>query len=139
MHLIPAGPNPPNPAELLSKPQLKTMFDELEQTYDFIIIDTPPLGIISDAQILMNMSHINIYIVRENFSKAEYVHSLDELHREGKVRNVSIVLNDSDFSRRYGYSYGHNYGYTNGGYGYYDTASHGKPFLKRIFKSGEKV
>jgi capsular exopolysaccharide synthesis family protein len=115
LDFISAGPIPPNPSELISKPQMAAMFRELCEMYDFIIVDTPPVGIVSDALQLMNYSHINIYVVRENYSKREYISSLDEQFEEGKFKNISILLNDSGFGKSYGYGYG----YGNGS-GYYE-------------------
>jgi capsular exopolysaccharide synthesis family protein len=134
LDVITAGPIPPNPAELISKKEMQLLFDELETRYDYIIIDTPPLGIVSDAFILMNHSHINIYIIRENYSKHEFIRSLNDLYEEEKLKNICIVLNDSDFRRAYGYGYGHHYGYLNGGSGYYDEDHAQLPFYKRMFK-----
>lgn len=137
LDLISSGPIPPNPAELISKKEMGVFFEELGKRYDYILVDTPPLGIVSDAMLLMNYSNINVYIIRENFSKHEYVKSLNELYEEGKLKNISIILNDSNFSKRYGYSYGHNYGYMNGGSGYYDDEHHRAPFFKRIFQKAK--
>ncbi|MEP7168742.1 MAG: polysaccharide biosynthesis tyrosine autokinase [Bacteroidota bacterium] len=134
LDIITAGPIPPNPAELISKNEMKVLFDELALRYDYVIVDTPPLGIVSDAFLLMNHSHINIYIIRENYSKHEFIRSLNDLYEEEKLKDICIVLNDSDFRRAYGYGYGHNYGYLNDGSGYYDEDHSNLPFYKRIFK-----
>lgn len=134
LDIITSGPIPPNPAELISKPEMKSFFDTLKESYDIIIIDTPPLGIVSDAFQLMNYSNINLYIVRENFSKLEFIRSLEEMRVEGKVSNMSIIINDTDFSKRYGYGYGHNYGYIKGGAGYYEADSNGSPLFRKIFR-----
>lgn len=134
LDLISSGPVPPNPAELISKEEMGVFFEELSKRYDYIIVDTPPLGIVSDAMQLMKYSHINVYIIRENFSKHEYVKSLNELYEEGKLKNTSVILNDSDFSKRYGYGYGHNYGYMNGGSGYYDDEHRSESFFKKILR-----
>ncbi|MBL0342299.1 MAG: polysaccharide biosynthesis tyrosine autokinase [Bacteroidetes bacterium] len=131
LDIISAGPIPPNPSELISKPQMGAFFEELSKMYDYIVVDTPPVGIVSDALLLMNYSHINIYVVRENYSRKEYIASLNEQFEEGKFKNISILLNDSNF----GNSYGYGYGYGNGS-GYYDDdfTSNGmsKKILKRI-------
>lgn len=119
LDIIPAGPVPPNPAELLAKPALGQLLDELGKTYDYIIIDTPPLGIVSDAFLIKNYSHLNIYVVRENYSKKEYIRSLNEMVELGKINNLCLLLNDSRLGQRYGYGYG-GYGYGYGGYGYYE-------------------
>ncbi|HEX5003207.1 MAG TPA: polysaccharide biosynthesis tyrosine autokinase [Bacteroidia bacterium] len=117
LDLIPSGPIPPNPGELVSKKELTDMIGELSKRYDYVLIDTPPLGIVSDAFVLMNLSHINVYVVRENFTRKEYIYQLNLLAEEGKLNNLAILLNDSDFGQSYGYSYGKGYG---NGYGYYD-------------------
>ncbi|MFM7053904.1 MAG: GumC family protein, partial [Bacteroidota bacterium] len=119
LDIIPAGPVPPNPAELLAKPALGQLLDELGKNYDYIIIDTPPLGIVSDAFLIKNYSHLNIYVVRENYSKKEYIRSLNEMVELGKINNLCLLLNDSRLGQRYGYGYG-GYGYGYGGYGYYE-------------------
>ncbi len=119
LDIIPSGPIPPNPSELVSKREMATLFDELSSMYDYIVVDTPPLGIVSDAMILMNYSHVNVYIVRENYSRKEYVQALNENFEQGKFNNMSIILNDSGLNGTYGNSYGYSYGYHTGS-GYYD-------------------
>jgi len=134
LDFISAGPIPPNPAELLSKKNLKEMIDKAKSIYDFVIIDTPPLGVVSDALLIMPQSDINLYIVRQGYSRIEFIKSLNELYEEGKFKNLSIVLNDSDFGRTYGYGYGHNYGYISGNEEYYGEVAPKKWSLKRLFK-----
>ena len=119
LDIIPSGPIPPNPSELISKPEMANFFSELEKKYDYIFIDTPPVGIVSDALQLMQYSHINVYVVRENYSQKDYITSLNDHFEEGKFKNLSILLNDSSLGKGYGYAYGAGYGYGNGS-GYYD-------------------
>jgi len=119
LDIIPSGPVPPNPSELISKPEMATMFEELAKKYDYIFVDTPPVGIVSDALQLMHYSHINVYVVRENYSRKDYITALNEQFEEGKFKNLSILLNDSTLGKGYGYAYGAGYGYGNGS-GYYD-------------------
>lgn len=118
LDIIISGPTPPNPAELLSKPLMGEMLAELKKSYDFIIIDTPPIGVVSDAFLLINQSDVNLYVVRQGYSRLEFLITLEELYEEGKIPNASIVLNDSNFAHTYGY--GHHYGYLDGNAGYYD-------------------
>lgn len=118
--IIISGPVPPNPAELMSKEIMQKTLQELKNRYDYIIIDTPPVGVISDAFLLTTKTDVNIYLVRQGYSRIEYVRTLDELYRDGRLGNLCILLNDSDFSSSYGYGYGHHYGYVNGNAGYYD-------------------
>lgn len=118
LDIIISGPTPPNPAELLSKPLMGEMLAELKKRYDFIVIDTPPIGVVSDAFILLNQSDVNLYVVRQGYSRLDFLKTLDDLYNDGKIPNASIVLNDSDFST--GSGYGHHYGYLDGNAGYYD-------------------
>ncbi len=116
LDFIPAGPIPPNPAELLAKKEVQELLLKLRERYDYIIIDTPPVGIVSDALTLMNLADITVFVVRENYSKKSYMKTINELHDSGKANNLCILLNDAGAHLRYGYGYG--YGYQ--GYGYYD-------------------
>ncbi len=118
LDIIPSGPIPPNPAELLAKKETQELMDELRTMYDYIIIDTPPVGIVSDAMMLMNIADINIFILRENYSKKEYIKNINTYYAQGKINNLCILLNDAGSNMRYGYGYGYSYGYH--GYGYYD-------------------
>jgi len=118
LDMIIAGPIPPNPAELLSRPAMGEMINALKEQYDYIVIDTPPIGVVSDAFILMPYADINMYLVRQGYSRLEFLKSLNELYKDGKIPNACILLNDSDFALSYGY--GHHYGYINGNAGYYD-------------------
>jgi len=133
LDMIPSGPIPPNPSELIGKPEMSSLFEDLRKQYDYIIVDTPPLGIVSDAFLIMKYTDINVYVVRENYSKKEYINSLNEQFEQDKFKNLSILVNDSGFGKGYGYGYG-NYGYGAGGYGYYDEdfSSNGK--IMGIFK-----
>lgn len=116
LDFIPAGPIPPNPAELLAKKEVQDLLIKLRSRYDYIIIDTPPVGIVSDALTLMNLADITVFLVRENYSKKAYLKTINELHESGKANNLCILLNDAGANLKYGYGYG--YGYH--GYGYYD-------------------
>ena len=106
--------------------------NELRTMYDYIIIDTPPVGIVSDAMMLMNLADINIFILRENYSKKEYMKTINDYYVQGKVKNLCVLLNDAGTNHRYGYGYGYSYGYH--GYGYYDEEHQKKGFFGRLFK-----
>ncbi len=129
LDIIPSGPIPPNPAELLSKKETLVLLDTLRERYDYILIDTPPVGIVSDAMVLMNYADINVFILRENYSKKEYIKTINDYYAQGKVKNLCILLNDAGVNQRYGYGYGYSYGYY--GYGYYDEEKKKKSFFKR--------
>jgi tyrosine-protein kinase Etk/Wzc len=131
LDIITSGPIPPNPAELLAKKETIQLLERLKGMYDYILIDTPPVGIVSDAMMLMNYADINVFILRENYSKKDYIKTINDYYAQGKVRNLCILLNDAGTNQRYGYGYGYSYGYY--GYGYYDEEKDERGVLKRLF------
>lgn len=138
--IIISGPVPPNPAELMAKETMDEVLQELRKRYDFIIIDTPPVGVVSDAFALTGKTDVNMYLVRQGYSKLEYLRTLDELYRDRRLGNLCILLNDSDFGGSYGYGYGHHYGYVNGSAGYYDQQEEdARPKGWRRFLTRKKV
>ncbi|TAH26700.1 MAG: polysaccharide biosynthesis tyrosine autokinase [Cytophagales bacterium] len=115
-----SGPVPPNPAELLNNQRMDTLIEELKLKYDYIVIDTPPIGLVADCFILMKYSDINIYIVRHGYTETRLLEKVDSMYEEGKISNMNIIINDLiDTDAKYGYGYEYGYGYYNG-YGYYE-------------------
>jgi len=121
LDVIPSGPIPPNPSELILNNPYKEMLEELRSLYDYIVIDTPPIGVVSDAMILMKECDTNLFIVREGFTKRDLIKNINNLYRDKKLQHVNLILNDSKFSSSY-------YGYE---YSYYDDETE-KPFFKRL-------
>ena len=123
LDLIKSGPIPPNPAELLGREKMNKLLYDLKTEYDYIIIDTPPIYVVSDPIPIMNLVDLNIYITRYNFTKVGFLDYINNFYNSNKIKNISILLNDVDFSNQYGYGYGYNYDYNyayNYGNGYYD-------------------
>lgn len=125
LHFITAGPIPPNPSELLLSESMNNLIAELEKMYDYVVIDNPPVGIVTDAMALLNKADYPIYVFRAGVSRKFFVNNLQKLIFDNKIKNISIVLNGMDHKggKTYGYGYGYgygNYGYTTSGYGYYD-------------------
>jgi capsular exopolysaccharide synthesis family protein len=114
LDIIVSGPIPPNPAELIMSDGMKDLIVELKQKYDYIILDTPPVGLVSDALELSEYCDVVLYIVRQNFSKKEMISQLNNRVKRGELTNVSIVLNGFENKAKYGAGYGYGYGY---GYG----------------------
>ena len=126
---IPAGPIPPNPAELLMSTRLEELIKELRERYDYIFIDTTPMCSVADASIINRVADMTLFIIRVGVQERSFLPQLDMIRRENRLRDISIVLNDSDvYQSRYGYSYG-NYGY---GYGYGRSNSKRKNRVKRV-------
>ena len=119
LDVITSGPIPPNPSELLMGETMKGLIDELKKEYDYIVLDTPPLGLVADALELVKHADATIYIVRQNYTKKGMFGMVNEKYRTGEITNISFVLNYFQEKAKYGYGgYGYGYGYGYGGYGY---------------------
>ena len=127
LDFITAGPVPPNPSELIINGNLDLIIDHLKKSYDLIICDNPPVGLVTDGIEVIQRADYPIYIFRAEYSKKQFVQSIDRLIRENKINKLSVVLNGVDLQKRsYGYGYGSGYGYGYGygyGQGYYDDTS----------------
>lgn len=121
LFVLPCGPVPPNPAELLLDPKLNDLFDYLRSEFDVVIMDTAPVGMVSDAMTLSKFADCTLYIVRQGHTFKKQVGLIDEFYQNGKLPKISIVLNDVKSQSGYGYyGYGrYGYGYGNGS-GYFD-------------------
>jgi len=116
LDFITAGPIPPNPSELIISPHMERIVEQLKQDYDVILIDTPPVGLVTDGIAIIQKADIPIYIFRADYSKKAFVQNVDRLINENRITKLSAVLNGADVDRnKYGYTYGYGYGY---GYGY---------------------
>jgi len=139
LDVILSGPIPPNPSELIISEVMGELIEELKKTYDYIILDTPPVGLVSDALELMQFSDVTLYVVRQNYSKKEMITLLNNRVKRGELNNVSIVLNGFENKAKYGSTYG--YGYY-GGYGAYSNGYHDEErevgFIENIFKKFKK-
>lgn len=107
LDLITAGPLPPNPGELLMSDHLVEMIDRLKLMYDYIVLDTPPIGLVSDAMELSNFADVVLYIVRQNYTDKGMINQLNVNNKRGELKNVSIVLNAFNNNAKYGYQYGY--------------------------------
>ena len=116
LDVIISGPEPPNPTELISSKRTKELFDYLKEAYDYIFIDSPPVGLVTDALLLEEFADIKILTVRHNHSRERvFENSIRELERRN-IKNVNILINDIRVTANsYGYGHGYEYGY---GYGY---------------------
>ena len=118
LKVITSGPIPPNPSELLNSERMKELITELKKDFEYIVIDTPPAGLVTDSVITMKFSDINLYVVRHNYTKRSMLNIINNLHDTKQVENINIIINDYIVSST-SYGYGYGYGYGNG-YGYYD-------------------
>jgi len=123
LDIILCGPVPPNSSELILSERVKDVINYGKQNYDYVIIDTPPLGFISDALILMKLADVNLFVLNTKFAYKESIHYVQEIITANRIRNFGFVLNNVKrkrsryYYRRYSYYGGYGYGY--GGYGGY--------------------
>ncbi|MDB4902475.1 MAG: wzc 1 [Mucilaginibacter sp.] len=115
-YIIPSGPIPPNPAELLANGQIDGLIENLKKKFDYIVLDAPPIGLVTDAQILGEYADLTLFIVRHNYTAKAHIKALENLYKNKKFKNINLILNSVDLKMGYGSSYGYGYGY---GYGYY--------------------
>lgn len=117
---IGSGPIPPNPSEMIMREKLSELINQLKQQYDVILIDTAPIGLVTDALLLQNLVDNNVIVTRYAMTEKGYLKLINEIYEGGKMTNLGLVLNGVEKGKGYygyGYSYGQSYGY---GYGYYD-------------------
>ncbi|QCT93969.1 polysaccharide biosynthesis tyrosine autokinase [Caminibacter mediatlanticus TB-2] len=111
LDVITSGPIPPNPGELIQNEEMDKMINYLKNNYDIIIFDTPPVGLVVDAISVLTKADVNLYIFRANYSKKEFIKTLNDLKNNKKIPGLGIVLNDVKDKSVYGYGYGYGYGY----------------------------
>lgn len=138
LFVIPCGPVPPNPSEILLTPKIADLFRWLKENYDAVVIDTAPVGLVSDAFTLGQYADSVIYVVRQRYTYKKQISFIDDLYREKKLPRLGLLVNDviAQGTRGY-YGYGSGYGYGYGysyGYGYFEKNGHSnsKSLLKRI-------
>ena len=126
LHLVPSGPVPPNPAELLMMNQVSDFFEQAKKEYDCILIDTSPAGLVTDAFIIGKHAEATLFVVHYGETPKDALQLIDKIYREQKLPNPGIILNGAKAKGRYGYGkyggyggYG-GYGYGGYGYGYYE-------------------
>lgn len=115
LYFINSGPVPPNPAELLLQPAMAEMVRYLKENFDYIIMDTPPVGLVTDAQILGEYADTCLYIVRHEYTMKAQIQLLDSYYKAKRLPNMGVILNDIKAGDAYRYNYG-GYGYGNGYY-----------------------
>ncbi|BDU23596.1 tyrosine-protein kinase family protein [Flavobacterium sp. GSB-24] len=120
LDVILSGPIPPNPSELILSDAMKELIDELKQKYDYVILDTPPVGLVADSLELVQFADVTLYIVRQNYTKKEMITLLNTRIKRGELNNVSIVLNGYENKAKYGTAYGYGYGYGAYSNGYHE-------------------
>ena len=114
LFLLPSGPLPPNPTELLAESRFKELIEQLRDKFDYIFIDCPPIDIVADTQIIEKLADRTLFVVRAGLLEREMLPELQRDYDEKRFKNMAVILNgtESDGSRysyKYGYGTGHYY------------------------------
>lgn len=126
--ILPAGSIPPNPNELLTKPRLAELIEFFKRDFDYIVIDSAPLGLVTDSILMSKYADAVVYVMRDNFTEKDSITFVNNLIADSRIKNVGVVLNCAGaglamgkynyaykYSYRYTYAYRYKYGY---GYSY---------------------
>ncbi|WP_281336384.1 GumC family protein [Flavobacterium eburneipallidum] len=124
-YVLPAGVIPPNPTELLMSKKVKELFIQFKNEYDYIIVDMAPVSLVSDTLMLSKYADATVYVCRAGVLDKRMIHIPKMIYKEGKLKNMSLVLNDTKMNKSYGYGYGYGYG----------VKVDEKPWYKKIFKA----
>lgn len=120
LSVMPSGPIPPNPTELIARKSLDNIMATLREHYDIIIIDSAPVGLVTDTLSIARVADATIFVCRTDYTSKRDFEIINTLAKEGRLPNINIVINGIDMSKRqYGYYYGYgHYGYGHRSYGY---------------------
>lgn len=134
LYVLGCGPIPPNPSELLLSEKVEEMFVWLKKEFEVVIVDTAPVGMVSDAQTLSKFCDSTLYMVRQGHTFKKQITLIDEFYTQHKLPKVAVVINDVKLKTGYGYygygRYGYGYGY---GYGsYYEEETPPPTFFEKV-------
>jgi tyrosine-protein kinase Etk/Wzc len=130
LFVLPCGIIPPDPSELIMMPQVGEMIEYLKQHFDFIVIDSAPIGLVTDAQLLAEFADMTIYVIRQSYTPKHHLDRIAELQEDNKIPKLCLVVNDIQVSYGYGYGYGYSSGYSYGNYTKYGSGNNNKRPLK---------
>ncbi len=123
LDIINSGDIPPNPVELLMSKRVQEIFEYAKNNYEYIIVDTAPVGMVTDTIQISNFADLTLYVIKANYLDKRMLHIPEKLYKEQKLTNMAILINGSDHSKgAYGYGYGYGYG-----------SLKKKPWYKKIF------
>lgn len=143
LDILPAGPIPPNPNELLLSERMVSLIADLRSKYDHVILDTAPIGVVSDTYLISSLSDVQLYVARANYSTKRCLKTLHSAVESGRLANCYLVLNGVDMRsnryvyRKYGYYGYYGSGKKNYGYGYYAEKPTGS-LLDKVWKKTTK-
>lgn len=128
LSFITAGSIPPNPTELMLRPSFNALLEELQKQFDIILIDTPPVGIVTDANIILKKTDVAMFVLRSEYTRKGSESIVNSMSATNQFKDIGVILNSVDPNMSYGYGYGY-------GYGYYDEDQNKNIFnLDRLIK-----
>jgi tyrosine-protein kinase Etk/Wzc len=130
LYYVPSGSVPPNPSELLESEKMRQFIMKVREEFDYIVLDTPPVGIVSDGLLLGSVADLNIFVIRQRFSFKNTLELIQSIYERKELKNLTIAVNDIHISGYYGYGLRYGYGFYEGygynyGYGQYGSYGHG--------------
>lgn len=129
LKVAPSGPIPPNPVELVQNPLMDEFVNKAKTEFDYILIDTPPVGIVADALLINRCVDLNLFVIRIGHTRRNVINFIDELLSNNSLKNLKIIINDIKEPERYGYSANSKYGVY---YGNNEQKGILKIFTKRV-------
>lgn len=123
LYILPGGAIPPNPTELVARQALDDAIQQLKQHFDYVILDTAPIGMVTDTQLIARVADLSVYVCRSNYTAKSEFKLINELHQDNKLPHLCVLINSIDMNKRETSSY---YGY--GRYGKYGHYGYGKKY-----------
>ena len=123
LFILPGGSVPPNPTELVARKALDEAIEKLKQYFDYIILDTAPIGMVTDTQLIARVADLSVYVCRADYTHKSDYELINDLKRENKLPNLCTLINGIDMDQR---KNGYYYGY--GKYGKYGKYGYGKKY-----------
>jgi capsular exopolysaccharide synthesis family protein len=102
LDIIPAGPKPPNPSDLLISPKTEYLLNELPKLYDYVVVDAPPIGLVGDFLIASKFFEINLYVVRQGYTRKNSFEKINNVYENKILKNLHIIFNDTPLEEVYG-------------------------------------
>ncbi|MES2733227.1 MAG: polysaccharide biosynthesis tyrosine autokinase [Bacteroidota bacterium] len=105
LDVITSGPIPPNPIELMAMPEMEALIKTLKENYDYVILDIPPIGFVSEYFILLSQIDATLYIARHKYTSKDMLEQINELYNEHKINHLYLVINGMEYNSSYEYGY----------------------------------
>ena len=123
LFILPGGTVPPNPTELVARKTLDEAIEQLKQSFDYVLLDTAPIGMVTDTQLIARVADLSVYVCRAGYTHKSDYELINDLKRENKLPNLCTLINGIDMDQR---KNGYYYGY--GKYGKYGKYGYGKKY-----------